>query len=97
MVAEQNSDPEKDLGFQSKSTDEELMRMMGAFFKSMLESNKENVERRSSQIVESRDDTRSAKLEEKNFRRIDKFDGNSKEFRGWVFNLEVALGQVDKE
>eukprot|EP00973_Karenia_brevis_P032370 4461888-Karenia_brevis.AAC.1 len=35
MVAEQSSDPEKperDLGFLSKSSDEELMRMMRAFF-----------------------------------------------------------------
>eukprot|EP00973_Karenia_brevis_P065879 9156478-Karenia_brevis.AAC.1 len=83
MEAEQSSDPEKDLGFLSKSSDEELMRMMRAFFKSMLESNKKNVERRSSQIVESRDDTRSAKLAEKTFRRMDKFDGNPKEFRRW--------------
>eukprot|EP00973_Karenia_brevis_P032039 4421619-Karenia_brevis.AAC.1 len=63
----------------------------------MLESNKENVEKRGSQIVQSRDDTRSAKLEEKHVRRIDKFDSNPKELRGWMFNLEVALGQVDKE
>eukprot|EP00973_Karenia_brevis_P063138 8778475-Karenia_brevis.AAC.1 len=70
---------------------------MRAFFKSMMESNTENVERRGVQIAETRDDNKKAKLEERYFRRVDKFDGSPKQLRGWMFNLEVALGQVDKE
>ena len=36
-------------------------------------------------------------LEEKYFRRIDKFDGDVKKFPGWRFDVLVAIGQVDKE
>eukprot|EP00973_Karenia_brevis_P069904 9719520-Karenia_brevis.AAC.1 len=63
----------------------------------MIESDRGNTERRNTQIIESKGDTNRAKLEEKYFRRIEKFDGNIKELRGWMFNIEVALGQVDKE
>ena len=35
-------------------------------------------------------------LEEKHFRRVDKFDGDMAKFRGWVFDLTVAIGQIDK-
>ena len=34
-------------------------------------------------------------LEEKYFRRIDKFKGDQKTYRGWLFDLSVALGWVD--
>ena len=36
-------------------------------------------------------------LDERNFRRVDRFEGDSHKFRGWIFDLTVALGQVDHE
>ena len=36
------------------------------------------------------------KLEEKYFRRVDKFEGDVKIFRGWRFDLLVAIGQIDQ-
>ena len=36
-------------------------------------------------------------LDEKYFWRMDKFEGNSNTFRGWFFDLNVAVGSVDKE
>ena len=34
-------------------------------------------------------------LEEKYFRRVDKFDGDVVKFRGWLFDVLVAISQVD--
>eukprot|EP00973_Karenia_brevis_P003417 470565-Karenia_brevis.AAC.1 len=34
-------------------------------------------------------------LDEKHFRRMDKFTGEESQFRMWIFELGVALGQVD--
>ena len=34
-------------------------------------------------------------LDEKYFRRVDKFDGDLSKFRGWLFDFLVAIGQVD--
>ena len=31
-------------------------------------------------------------LDEKHFRRMEKFEGDLNKFREWIFNLEVALG-----
>eukprot|EP00973_Karenia_brevis_P026509 3658189-Karenia_brevis.AAC.1 len=42
-------------------------------------------------------DTRRVKLDEKYFKRIDKSEGDHKMLRSWMFNLKVAVGQVDKE
>ena len=39
--------------------------------------------------------TQRVVLDEKYFRRIDKFDGDVAKYRGWIFELEVILGQVD--
>ena len=36
-------------------------------------------------------------LEEKYFRRMDKFDGDLGNFRAWIFDLEVTLGSIDSE
>ena len=36
-------------------------------------------------------------LEEKYFRRVIAFEGDFAKFRGWLFDLNVAIGQVDKE
>ena len=36
-------------------------------------------------------------LDEKYFRRIERFDGDPNHYRGWIFELVVALGQVDGE
>ena len=36
-------------------------------------------------------------LDEKFFRRMDKFDGDLGKFRAWIFDLEVALGSIDSE
>eukprot|EP00973_Karenia_brevis_P061087 8494914-Karenia_brevis.AAC.1 len=44
---------------------------------------------------ETVDESKKAKLDEKCFRRIDKFVGDPTQFRMWSFNLRVALGQVD--
>eukprot|EP00973_Karenia_brevis_P027191 3751010-Karenia_brevis.AAC.1 len=63
----------------------------------MIESDRGSSERRNTQIIESKGDTNRVKLDEKYFRRIEKVGGNIKEFRGWMFNIEVALGQVDRE
>eukprot|EP00973_Karenia_brevis_P067986 9457846-Karenia_brevis.AAC.1 len=68
MFAEQSIDPSKeekpDLGFLNKSSDEELMRMMRAFFRTMIESDKGNTEKRNTRITESRVDNNRGKLEE---------------------------------
>eukprot|EP00973_Karenia_brevis_P023737 3271421-Karenia_brevis.AAC.1 len=63
----------------------------------MIESDRRSSERRNTQIIESKTDTNRVKLDEKYFGRIEKFDGNIKGFREWIFNLEVALGQIDRE
>eukprot|EP00973_Karenia_brevis_P046401 6433833-Karenia_brevis.AAC.1 len=34
-------------------------------------------------------------FEEKYFRRIEKFNGDPAECKGWMFDLKVAVGQVD--
>jgi hypothetical protein len=36
-------------------------------------------------------------LDEKHFRRMDKFEGDVGKFRSWIFDLEVALGSIDSE
>ena len=36
-------------------------------------------------------------LEEKYFRRVAAFEGDFAKDRGWLFDLNVAIGQVDKE
>ena len=36
-------------------------------------------------------------LDEKYFRRVDKFNGDVQKLRGWMFDLLVAIGQVDKD
>ena len=41
------------------------------------------------------EDWRKVVLDEKYFRRIDKFEGDFGKFRGWLFDLLVAVGQVD--
>eukprot|EP00973_Karenia_brevis_P086898 12051862-Karenia_brevis.AAC.1 len=40
---------------------------------------------------------KKGKPEEKYFRRIDKFTGEANQFRTWMFNLKVSLGQVDSK
>ena len=40
---------------------------------------------------------RQVVLDEKYFRRMEKFDGDVNKFRGWLFDLLVAIGQVDKD
>eukprot|EP00973_Karenia_brevis_P087656 12157059-Karenia_brevis.AAC.1 len=45
--------------------------------------------------VETVDESKQANLDEKYFRRIDKFTREANQFRMWSFNLKVALGQVD--
>eukprot|EP00973_Karenia_brevis_P015958 2181849-Karenia_brevis.AAC.1 len=44
---------------------------------------------------ETVDDSRGVCLDEKYFRRIEKYGGDPVQFRMWVFNLKVAIGQVD--
>ena len=44
-----------------------------------------------------RDQARKVALDEKYFRRIEKFDGDVNKFRGWMFDLLVALGTIDKD
>ena len=39
----------------------------------------------------------SVVLDEKYFRRMEKFEGDPSKFRGWLFDLLVAIGQVDKD
>jgi hypothetical protein len=34
-------------------------------------------------------------LDERNFRRMDKFDSDVGKYRGWRFDLLVGIGQVD--
>ena len=36
-------------------------------------------------------------LEEKYFRRVAAFEGDFAKFRGWLFDLNVGIGQVDKD
>ncbi len=36
-------------------------------------------------------------LDEKYFRRVTAFEGDFAKFRGWLFDLNVAIGQIDKE
>jgi hypothetical protein len=44
-----------------------------------------------------KEDFKRVILDEKYFRRVDKFDGDVTKFRGWMFDLMVAIGQVDNE
>ena len=37
------------------------------------------------------------KLEEKHYRRVDKFDGDAAKYRGWMFDRLAAMGLVDGE
>ena len=37
------------------------------------------------------------KLDEKHFRRLEKFDGDRGKYREWLFNLEEVLGRVDTD
>eukprot|EP00973_Karenia_brevis_P082649 11456356-Karenia_brevis.AAC.1 len=48
-------------------------------------SKKEDVEEKKKRVV----------LDEKHFRRMDKFTGEVSQFRMWMLNLGVVLGQVD--
>ena len=36
-------------------------------------------------------------LDEKYFRRVERFEGDVSKFRGWLFDLMVPLGQVDQD
>ena len=36
-------------------------------------------------------------LDEKYFRRVDKFDGDRSKFRGWLFDLIEAINQINPE
>ena len=36
-------------------------------------------------------------LDKKHFRRMEVFDGDRSTFRGWIFDLTVCVGKVDKE
>eukprot|EP00973_Karenia_brevis_P010170 1377084-Karenia_brevis.AAC.1 len=70
-MAEERSLPDSEKekpSFLDKSTDEELVRMMRAFFKTMIES---NTEKRGAQRTDSRDDNHRVRLEEKYLRRIE--------------------------
>jgi hypothetical protein len=44
-----------------------------------------------------KDDWKRVILDEKYFRRVDKFEGDVTRFRGWMFDVMVAIGQVDNE
>eukprot|EP00973_Karenia_brevis_P003250 447064-Karenia_brevis.AAC.1 len=44
---------------------------------------------------ETVEDKKKVSLDEKCFRRIEKYVGDPAHFRMWIFNLKVALGQVD--
>eukprot|EP00973_Karenia_brevis_P016387 2244818-Karenia_brevis.AAC.1 len=44
---------------------------------------------------ETGEDRRRVCLDEKHFRRMEKYGGDPAQFRMWVFNLKVAIGQVD--
>jgi len=43
----------------------------------------------------SRDQNKRVTLDEKYFRRCEKFDGDTFKFRPWLFDLLVAIGQID--
>ena len=45
----------------------------------------------------SEDVDKKIKLDERYFRRMDKFEGDVQKFREWLFDLMVALGSVDKD
>ena len=49
------------------------------------------------QEKQSSDKRNRVVLEEKYFRRVTAFEGDFAKFRGWLFDLSVAIGQVDKE
>ena len=36
-------------------------------------------------------------LDERHFRRVDRYSGDSSKFRGWYFDLLVAIGQIDRD
>eukprot|EP00973_Karenia_brevis_P034363 4740439-Karenia_brevis.AAC.1 len=75
--------------------------MMKTFFCRMLGQPAQAVDRRNMEnrmVESSRNDAGINKvvLDEKYFRRMEKFDGEQKAFRNLKFNLEVAIGQVDQ-
>eukprot|EP00973_Karenia_brevis_P084899 11780882-Karenia_brevis.AAC.1 len=47
--------------------------------------------------VKTVDGDKKTKLDEKYFRRMDKFNGEPNQFRMWLFNFEVCLGQIDSK
>eukprot|EP00973_Karenia_brevis_P021366 2936683-Karenia_brevis.AAC.1 len=48
---------------------------------------------KSQQGTKGTSDDKKGKLEEKYFRRIEKFNGDPNQFRTWLFNVKVSLGQ----
>ena len=46
---------------------------------------------------DKKDDYQKVILDEKYSRRMEVFDGDRLRFRGWIFDLTVCVGKVDKE
>ena len=42
-------------------------------------------------------DKRWVLLDEKYFRRLDKFSGDASAYRGWIFDLVMVLNQIDPD
>eukprot|EP00973_Karenia_brevis_P043259 5994792-Karenia_brevis.AAC.1 len=90
MVAEQ-SDEEEATSPEAKrlQRNKRFWRQMKAFMDNMFQQ-----EKRGNVYTER---NRRGSLEEKHFRRMEKFGGETSKFRLWMFNLGVAIGTVDRK
>jgi hypothetical protein len=76
-----------------------MQQFMTAMFQGMNQQQQEQVPPRQTRFPRDEDvkDDKHKRvvLDEKYFRRIDKFDGDFAKFRAWLFDLLVSIGQVD--
>ena len=79
---------------------ERMMKLMGMFSSMMGEKGKEEEATRESRFRMGGGTAKTFQkviLDEKYFRRVDRYDGDVGKYKSWRFDLFVALGQVDKE
>eukprot|EP00973_Karenia_brevis_P094854 12424526-Karenia_brevis.AAC.1 len=75
-----------------KRSDEEIARIVSVVVQAVMPQ----IQRPSSDDRSEQSEHRSkVVLDEKNFRRMDKFSGDPSVHRMWLFNLGAAHGQVD--
>eukprot|EP00973_Karenia_brevis_P049041 6802003-Karenia_brevis.AAC.1 len=102
-LASQHGDMESQFGDQHGSgasnqeeqLDEKMLKVVSATVKGLLAELLPQLLKPQRETKGTSDD-KKGKLEEKYFRRIEKFNGDPSQFRTWLFNVKVSLGQVDQ-